>query len=321
MSKRTVTVFLPGLDAWAERQQSLSTPLRQLLGNAKCLSHQYSFNQQIWQHFGLLPQAKLPIAAITALFDGLEPARWLRADPVNLKVDLTNIYMHGQVGMRINQQERQLVMEQVNKLLVPHHLKLITPNELRWYILLPTTADIYTHDHCEILGRSIRDFLPSGTHAPVWLQLFTEIQMCLQTLPLNRTHIGVDNLELNALWFFGSGNLPELPDSLAKLTVISDSAFVRGLAKWTQQDNYLLESRQLSKLILGAQEQVLIASGRFLSYGLNFDTTEFDQYFFEALAKCLSQRWVDELIIFTEVNCYRLRSSKLISLWRKLFIN
>lgn len=195
-----------------------------------------TINQQLLTLFHFHSQSPPPIAAITALADGLTAQNyWLRADPISLRVDLVHIYMLGNSRLLLNAAEVEQFATMLNQHLAQENLQLYTPHPLRWYLRCPQLPDIQTHNPEEIFGRPIADYFPRGKSRDYWLTLFTELQMLLHTAPINQQRAAQGAATVDALWLWGAGEWPAItPDSTLFTKVYTDNALAKGLALLNQ---------------------------------------------------------------------------------------
>jgi len=233
-----VTLVLPGL---ADEMQRLKTSgklpkaCQPFLRRAKRYLHPYSNEAvkfKLW--CDVVPDA-LPIAAITAIADGLQISpHWLRADPIHLTVDLAQVYHLNQPPLVLTAEEMHEVAKILQPLLAEFNFQLHMPSTTRWYLQCPTEPRLSTFSPDDFLGKSLIDYFPRGDDRKFWLQLFTEVQMLLQNCAINQARRARRQPTIDALWFWGNGEL-----NLQKSTTIFDAVFAEdimtlGLAKWRQ---------------------------------------------------------------------------------------
>lgn len=172
--------------------------------------------------FGFSKTEELPVAAVSGLAEGLDTKNgfWLRADPVELKSDLANVYLLGNQHLEISANLQNELREILNSFLKEDGIILHTPNPKRWYLQLPKPTNIKTHNPENVIDKNIYFYLPYGSEDQTyWKKLFTEIQMLLH-----------EKSVVNALWFWGAGRLPELPKTPWQ-KVWTDEILTKGLAK------------------------------------------------------------------------------------------
>jgi hypothetical protein len=226
-------LVLPKLRQFIVDQQTTNTPnLTTFLKRAKKTVAAAMSQQQLLTLFNFPQQSWPPIAAITALADGLATKNyWLRADPVSLRVDLVHIYMLGNSQLSLHVDEVEQLAAMLNQHLAQENLHLYTPHPLRWYLQCPKLPDIETHNPEEIFGRTIADYFPQGAERNYWLTLLTELQMLLHTAPINQQRAARGVAKIDALWLWGAGELPQITANAHLFTKIyTDNPLAKGLA-------------------------------------------------------------------------------------------
>lgn len=151
--------------------------------------------------FGL---ADLPIAALSAQYDELPTGRWLRADPVNLTLQRDRLCLNIPA---VEPSEAAAFCAHLNMYFAEQGLTFFAPHPQRWYLKLDTFPTINTTPLPHVIGKNVRNALPTGEHAPYWHQLFNEIQMLLYSHPINgeREQRGAE--VINSVWFWGEGEV------------------------------------------------------------------------------------------------------------------
>ncbi|NOZ53611.1 MAG: hypothetical protein GXP08_10790 [Gammaproteobacteria bacterium] len=164
-------------------------------------------------------EGDLPIAALSALFHGIDhhhdQKKWyLRADPIHLRPDGDHLIVLGNQGLQISMEEAQRLCAEINNTYhdMPWRLFVLTPTE--WLLESDEEPKIRTHALDEVIGFSLKNYLPHGDHAKQWLTVFNELQMLLHVSPVNTARSAVGNMPINSVWFWGGGRLPLL-DAIA----------------------------------------------------------------------------------------------------------
>lgn len=216
---RNLTLIIPYLSQ--NLNQSVSLPaLKKLLARAKV--HKFS-NQSheafLLQQFDINPQNELPIAAIAGLAEHLPTQNnyWLRIDPVELRADLTTVYLLGNHHLN----ETHFDNTQMKTLFALDGLKFHAPHPLRWYLEIKEEPQIQTTPLSYVTGRSINQYLPTGEKQTYWRKLMTEIQMLMHTNAKGQA---------NGVWLWGEGRLPQTPLKQWQKIWGSD-VLLKGLAK------------------------------------------------------------------------------------------
>lgn len=236
-------LFLPK-DIAAEVSADLPLPaLEKLLGRGHHEIHDpVALEDMLGEMFATSSRPKAPIAAASALFDGLGEGCWLRADPVHLR--LQRDQMLALAHREISADEARELCASLNQHFAGQGMAFFAPHPQRWYVRLDSLPDIRTRPISQVIGRDVKTLLPVGAEAPRWNRVFNEIQMLLFAHPLNESRAERGALEINSLWLWGGGAAGEsAPLQEHYSHVSSDEVLVEMLAnaagipfaKWTGQ--------------------------------------------------------------------------------------
>lgn len=210
---KTVHLVIPDLflpkDIAAEVCADLPLPaLEKLLGSGHHEIHDLvALEDMLGGMFGTSSSVNAPIAAVSALFDGLGEGCWLRADPVHLR--LQRDQMLALAHSEISADEAGQMCASLNQHFAGQGMEFFAPHPHRWYVRLDSLPDIRTRPISQVIGRDMKGLLPAGAEAPRWNRVFNEIQMLLFAHPLNETRAERDALEINSLWLWGGGTAGE----------------------------------------------------------------------------------------------------------------
>ena len=310
-----LNIYAPGLTQLCRQASMPMQYLEKLLERSEKKPMVQGWQVLLCQQLALPFTQTLPYAELTARVDGLAADHWLRADPVNLLIDLADIYMNGQKGMLITAEEMLSLAKTLQPVFATRNLQLQMPHPLRWYVGLPAATAFVGRSHQSIMGQSIRSYLATMNETQ-WLQLFTELQMVLHDAPVNASRIQLRQPEIDALWFFGAGQLPKNPPDLAETLFVSDAAVIKGLAQWLNQPYLHLELTEFSNIMAGSKENVTIVLAKLLSYELTDEMIMLDKLFFRPLYQLASRNKI-YLTLIDEESCYIVKPSVLINIWHK----
>lgn len=235
---RSLTLFIPGLAGprvplSREDLPSLSAQ-EYILGRAGHRKHDdRSYHALLAELMGVtVPEGRdVPVAPVTRLIDSEEhpDGVWMRADPVHLSADRDRVLLLESSTFALTQHDALAVATEVQQVLDADAWRLEVPFRDRWYIKLANPPDITTTELTEVAGKDIDPNLPKGLAATTWHRLMNEIQMQLHDCDINRERQARGELPVNSLWFWGAGELPDIPPRLWS-TIYSDDCFLRGLA-------------------------------------------------------------------------------------------
>jgi len=197
-------LFLPK-DIAAEVCADLRLPaLEQILARGRSeILPPNPLENHLCELFDVPLQFDVPVAPISAAFDGLPEGCWLRADPVHLNMERDQLLLSR--VLPDNAEAAGFCMS-LNAHFSDHGMTFFVPNSQRWYLRLDTLPDIRTTPLSSVLGANVRSALPEGADAVRCHQLFNEIQMLLFEHPLNQAREARGELPINSVWLWGGGN-------------------------------------------------------------------------------------------------------------------
>lgn len=145
------------------------------------------------------------VAPVTLLADGLKPedAYWLRADPVHLRLDRSQMILQANVSP--SKEEAEQLCECLNQHFTAAGMRFFAPHPLRWYVRLDDDPGLETHSVHQAEGRDSRFYLPQGAAAVKWHGVLNEIQMLLYGHPCYRASEARGALPPNSVWLWGGG--------------------------------------------------------------------------------------------------------------------
>jgi len=169
-----------------------------------------------------------PIAAVSAVFDGLSEGYWLRADPVHLRLqrDQMLLLAHSE----ISSEEAVQMCASLNEHFAGQGMEFFAPHPQRWYVRLGSLPDIRTRPISQVIGGDVRRALPTGADAAHWHRVFNEIQMLLFAHPSNESRDERGELTINSLWLWGAGHSDGVSPQKNYGSASSDEVLVEMLA-------------------------------------------------------------------------------------------
>ena len=274
----------------------------------------------------LHPDADLPVAALTRLFDDNHPPKghWMRADPIHLRPERDGLVLMDSFVLGLNRHDALAIAAEVNKVLVHYEMALEIPHEDRWYIRVDEPLDMVTTELPLVVGKDIRRQLPQGADAKKIHTLLNEIQMQLYDCDLNKLREGRGELPINSVWFWGLGPLPE--DFAWEWSVVfSEDLFVRGLATITGTPFHPVPADlQAVWDECDVQDSALIVlphcqtAAQYQNMTLWQEAVEgLEQDWFEPFLDCLKQRSLHTLRIITEGHVFEIGRFGIWRFWRR----
>lgn len=153
--------------------------------------------------FGMPCQADVPVAPVSAVFDGLDEGCWLRADPVHLRLQRDQLVLLP--NLELSADEAGQFCASLNEHFAGQNLVFFAPHPQRWYVRLDKLPELETLPLSQVAGRNVRGLLPTGAEAKRWHQLCNEIQMLLFAHPVNAAREARGELPVNSVWLWGGG--------------------------------------------------------------------------------------------------------------------
>ncbi|MFO7593295.1 MAG: hypothetical protein R6X15_04520 [Pseudomonadota bacterium] len=254
---------------------------------------------------------ELPVAPLSAHGDGLEVSDgwWLHADPVHMVADRDQLYLSASEILEVTQSEADSVVAELNHLYQDEGWKFAAPSPQRWYLRLPQALAMHTIPTQAAMGRPVGEVLPQGDDALYWQRVMTEIQMVLHTSPINDRRSEAGLLELNSLWFWGGGELPQADFQPGFSRVVADDPLVKGLARL---HGLLVESADTASMEVASGEKILWQA-RMESLGSS------EQVLFAPLLNMLQTGKLDEVVIMLpELGRWRIERPALRRWWRRI---
>ena len=229
------TLLLPARARFAGLR--LPGPVARMLGRADHMPAGESGERaQLLRHFDLLPRG-WPVAALTRQLDARDAASstWLRADPAWVRPDINGARLMACGDMlRLTRDDADALLPALRPLFGDVGFTLDAPIPSRWYLRLPRESRLPAFvDPIDALGTDVFDHLPGpedfGSEARRWRALANEVQVVLHNHPWNVRRTAAGKPAVNALWFWGAG---ELPDHVASRhsRVQSNDPLARALA-------------------------------------------------------------------------------------------
>lgn len=190
----TADLALPCLLRLLARADHLAMPAR-------------SMEAALCDAFAVEVQHDLPIAAISAAYDGLPAGFWMRADPVHLQLQRDQMILS---VPELDEVEAAQFCAALNEYFAGQDMTFYAPHPQRWYVRMRKLPDMQTTPLSEVIGGNVRGALSQGADSPHWHQLFNEMQMLLYSHALNDVREARGALPVNSLWLWGGGESVKL---------------------------------------------------------------------------------------------------------------
>ena len=208
------TLRMPALERWLARGDAGSIPEGDLL---RVVARAYGMEEP------------LPVAAVALAGGGFAATgTWLCADPVHLEVMQDAVALRDGTMLNVTREEADALLADLERHFASDDFHFMAPAPHRWFVNVPAGEAPTTVPLPDAEGRNLFGLLPRGTGRVNWPSALTEVQMLFAGHPVNQAREARGDLAINAVWFWGEG---ELPSKVAKpyAAVYSDATFVRGL--------------------------------------------------------------------------------------------
>jgi hypothetical protein len=153
--------------------------------------------------FSVRVENDVPIAPLSAAFDGLTAGSYLRADPVNLRLQRDQLLLS---QAEITMPEAEQFCASLNAYFAGQGVTFFAPHPQRWYVQMACLPDMQTTPLAEVIGANVRGALPRGVDAARWHQIFNEAQMLLHAHPVNEQREARGAVIINSVWLWGGGD-------------------------------------------------------------------------------------------------------------------
>jgi hypothetical protein len=157
-----------------------------------------------------------PAAAVTWHGAGgpAEGAAVIHADPVRLAVSYEATVVMDPDELGLDREEAEALAGRLNDALFREagaRLAVVSPQ--RWVLHLESPPGVRTTALEAWIGADASGGLPQGEERREWHRLINEVQMVLAADPVNQARRREGRPEVNSLWFWGGGGLPEAGDA------------------------------------------------------------------------------------------------------------
>lgn len=182
--------------------------------------------------------AQYPSAAVTRTGDSGKPARdfWLHLQPMHFMAGLdrlTAVVLHGATG--VARAELAELEPTIGAHLRVAGMQLVTTSQGGWLVSSERTLDVQTATPETAAATPLEQAMPQGRAAPELRRLLTELQMLLHEHPVNVARVRRGLPEINAVWFYGAGEIRNL-QRYALPQAFGDDLYLRGIYRLNDGD-------------------------------------------------------------------------------------
>lgn len=161
-----------------------------------------SLEQWLAASFGLDQEAPLPMGALALLAAGRDPGaeRWVRADPVHLRLLRDRMALVPAAAFGLSREEADALCETLNRHF-EGRLRIDAVEPDRWCARLASDLAVSAESPLDMAGRVLK---PGGSADA----LLNETQMALHEHPVNEAREARGEPAINSLWLWGAGAPP-----------------------------------------------------------------------------------------------------------------
>lgn len=243
---------------WEPKADALARMLTGMRGHRVENEHAIQTAARLLGWNGEQENSGFPAAGWRALAHGFDlpsDSDWICADPVHLRVDISNAVLLGGNRMNIQMDEASALTDTLESMFGDEgwHFRIGSANE--WYLQTPPGKAPDGPMLSDVIGKSFRDIPGKKMTDPKWATRLTEIQMVLNEHPVNRARQARGELTINSLWYWGrsTGDMDlTLPGDVR---IIGRDHILNGLA---DRAGVRCESDDPNELIKASQDDVLI---------------------------------------------------------------
>jgi len=263
-----------------------------------------SLEAWLCQAFKVERQQDWPAAPITLGFDGGDPGSdyWLRADPVHLAAHRDRLTLVDAGVLNPDPADAAELVALLNRHFAGDNLVFRAPHPARWYLRVPGTPRLSTHELSQATGRDIASAMPAGEDSLRWRRALTEAQMLLHDHPVNQRRESRGMLPINSVWLWGGGRRVAVSGRPFS-HVAGSNAFALALAAGGGAETTFPDGMTagLASAVSRAARALVLAETPAASYGddqsWRRDLAEIERIWFAPLLAALRRRALDGLTV------------------------
>ena len=126
----------------------------------------------------------------------------------------------------------------------------------RWYCFAEIPFEVAQVSPTTIIGENIFPYIPQGDNRRSWQKIFNDCQMLLHHSACNQQRINAGKPEINSLWFWGGGVLPDAYQSNFSQVMTNDSC-VKNMGKLGGATSVPLELEHFSQTFAPKQGNLI----------------------------------------------------------------
>lgn len=135
-------------------------------------------------------------------------SRWLRADPVNLRVERDQLVLDPLAAATLSHDSAAELVATLNAHFAADGVRFSTLGSRRWYVETDRAPDVLLPTLSAAAGRNVDEMRAQGPDAMAWQRIGNEVQMLLHDHAVNALRESHGEAAINSVWFWGAGVLP-----------------------------------------------------------------------------------------------------------------
>jgi hypothetical protein len=166
---------------------------------------------------------------VRAAFQAATPhGLWAVAQPVHLATAIDHLRLAALQDLGVSAEESAALLATINGHLAGTGFVLSANSPDLWSLQCAEPIECNTFEPAQVVGRSVRDYMPAGRDGPAIRSLMNEIQMLLHEHPVNERRTRGGRPAINSLWVWGFGSVA--PPAPARLPMLAtDDAWLTGI--------------------------------------------------------------------------------------------
>jgi len=317
-----LSALLTDVDDELDNQNAVS--LQMWLTRAQCEQVEHSNLLQQFCH-GLHIESmadELPLAALSHYFFSAEkPSYVLYIDPVHLKPDRDHLILFGPKSLSLRMLEAKKLRDEIVGCYQDLDWEIDCSDPSSWLLISEQQQQARFSPLPDVIGKSIGEYLPSGSNHKYWRNINNEIQMLLHNHPTNVEREQQGQLTANSVWFWGGGGLQTLQKSTAeqgqRCRVWTDLSCAAGLAKLAA-----VEAKELPadvEIILNAEPTYSTEKIYVDLYDSSSDLSSFISMWISPLMDALASKKIQQLHLYDDRGrCFSINNRQLKRWWKPL---
>ena len=267
-------------------------------------------------------QSSPPIAALRAIEDGLQSNAsdyWLCADPVHLHPDLDYLLLFAGDAFYPTPGQAKRFIKELNQLFAEDEIEFVMGSYQRWYMRCKHRPDAGFSHLENVLGKNILPFMPTGVEQKTWRRYLNEIQMQMTASDVNQQRDESGLAEINSVWCWGGGTLPDESLASSFTHVYSEEPFSKGLAKHLGVVASTVPDALVTEMTVDGEQlfEFPVADDMDDPFVVTQFLHKFEHDYLIELYSYMKKGALDELVIYFSGQVYTINNKTMRRWWRR----